>query len=185
MIHKIENEEDLKGWCREVNSGNHKHLCDLQDVYARSDEKTIIDIFLAQEMNEKELTIFAVQKGMGSEKMFRLMKSWARQQAEICIEENEGHLAERFKELNEARRTFELEKTAIGTQNKGYADQIETQSDILERARTRINELSKENAALYLRGSELETELEEAYRENEKHNQFRSYLRETLIPITA
>ena len=184
MIHKIESEIELKQWCQEVNSGDHKHFCDLQDVYARSEERIIKNIFLSQPMNEKELTIFCVQKAMGAEKIFRLMRAWARQQAQIVIDDNDKMLNERFTELNEARRNFELEKTVIETQNKGYRDQIETQADLLERAQNQMNKLEKDNSALYLKCSEMETELEEAYKENKKHTEFQDYIRITLTEKT-
>jgi len=176
---RIETSADLMLWCNEVNSGNNKYMCDLQDIFTRSEQSVIRDLFLESD-GQKELIIFAIGKAMGNEQQFRYMKSWARKQAEICIAENEAHLNERFEDLN--KKSIELRDRELN---------IDAMIEKIDKLNTRISELDKTLAEvreakwqLYIKTEEQETELQECYEIIEKNSEFEKRLK-ALIPIMA
>jgi len=179
---KIESMEDLKLWIQRVNSGNsNKAMCDLQDVFAHSEEKELVKFFLSQDVYEKELTAFCIGKAMGQEKLFRFMKSWAREQAHKVIEENEVDLGKRFDQLNKERYEFEMEKQNAAKRLATLKAENKRLHELVDHKDTSLEKEHAENGQLYKRQLELENELDELNEACEKHVAFRTYLKEVLM----
>ena len=179
MIHKIETSNDLAVWCQAVNQPL-KTMCDLQDVYARSDEKLIRDIFLEQPMNDKEFTIFAIQKCMGSDPMFRLMKSWARNQAEIVIEDNDKMLNERLSKLQERSLDLSQEKVEFEHEKESYQLTIRNLESRLQAMTDYNDDLTEINSKLYRHELELESEAAELHSIIEENSKFEEKIKAML-----
>ena len=172
---RIENSTDLMEWCKDVNTGlTNKAICDLQDIYARSDEKTIKGSFLTAEMYDKELIVFCVQKIMGSEPMFSLMKAWAREQAARVILEQDKDIDERYQNLTQAEINFQKEKTDIYKQLKDLQDAIVTLNgkyqDSLKVRAEHINKIT-----------DLENDNEMLYAENKRLSDFEKHIKSLLV----
>lgn len=182
---KIETKQDLEMWCKEVNAFNNaKTVCDLQDVYARSDMKVIKSLFLSQEQYEKELTIFCVSKTMGQEPMFRLMKAWALNQAQIVIDKEIETLDKRHQELALAELTLRDKEESyhkkIGELNEACVGHLHH----IHRLEETIEIMAKNASGLQERVTELESDNERMAEYVTETNQFRTYLKGILADVT-
>jgi len=157
---KIETNEDFLKWNNAVNHSTVKTLCNLQDVWARSDQKHLLNLFLEQTKNDKNLSVFAIQKAMGSEQLMVFIRAYARHKATEYIDSESAEMDERFNRLAKAEMEFRSEKERLAADIENYEDSINRLTYEVKELRIqkeknyrRINELSDENA-------ELTTELE-------------------------
>ena len=179
--YRITDEGSLKKWCTAVNTPtNNKIMSDLQDIFAYSDIKDIKRIFLDLPQNEKELTIFCVQKAMGSNPMFSLMKSWARQQANICINEflessrtQEQELNNRYNAITQKERDFEKEKTDLNTM-------VLKLTDWFNRTLANLETERETSSALYIKNREQAEEISDLYEIIEKNKEFEARIKTLL-----
>jgi len=180
MLKRIETKEELMQWAKEVNTGNYKYICDLQDTFAHSEEKQLKKLFVESEGYDKELIAFSISKAMGQEKLFSFMKAWALKQAQICIDENEANLDKRYSELNKSINEFEKTKQA-------YDNEAIKREELIESLTGKINSLKNEVEELKDHiGYQIE-EIDKLRADNEtlgeyvsKANEFRLYMKKTI-----
>ena len=180
MSRSITDHKDLMDWAKEVNMGNYKSVCDLQDIFARSDEKTLKTFFLDAGKYDREMIVFAINKAMGQERMFEFVKTWARRQAEIVIRDNDKALDARFDELNEARRAFDLEKETIAKEKRDLEIDRDRLSMSCLKKQDQIANLYETQIKLYAQINELESDNEMLASANEKLSQFESHIQGLL-----
>jgi len=175
----IENGQDFIEWAKEVNTsmGSTKRHCDLQDIFARSDIKTLLFAFLENEI-DKQLLIFSIGKSQGSDVSFRFMKAWARKQAQIYIDDNEKQIEVEFQKLADERMTFLKTVRAV----KEMDDEIEKNKVEVAQCKEEIRRLIKKTGEQYGRILDQENIIADLDIELDKMQTFKTTLREILKP---
>ena len=87
---KIETVIDFEKWASAVNHGTAP-TCDLQDIFARSDNAKLRSMFAQEAKNQRNLLIFSIQKAMRGDAMLDFVRSYARAQAQeerACVTKN-------------------------------------------------------------------------------------------------
>ena len=168
---QIESETDLMQWAASVN--HSVKMCDLQDVYARSDVKLLKKWFNESSQNDRELLVFSIQKCMGSACLLDLVRCYARFQANMLIEQEQ-------EEINAQWSTVLTEKNAIAQREIELSSTIESLTadvnhlnDVLETTRDDKNHLYQRNMELIDENTELTLSLE-------KLQVFESHIKELL-----
>lgn len=176
MKDRIESAQDFITWARDVNTTiNAKRRCDLQDVFARSDSKALLSMFLDSE-NEKQLLTFAICKCQGEEVAYRFMKSWARKQAQICIDQEAANIDAEYKKLADERMEFTRTVRAAGETEKKLID-LEREIDQYKASNARLMTICSGHIC---RIEELSTELNNVCAELVKMRTFKDTLRSIL-----
>jgi predicted nucleic acid-binding Zn-ribbon protein len=185
MKRKIETKEEFLSWAKEVNTClSVKVKCDLQDVFARSNFDDLKKMFLATDNEyDKQLLTLSICKAQGEETAYRFMKSWARRQAQICIDENEANIQAEYDKLNKAIYAFQDERAGIEKELREAKEEVLAYQLECERLNKRLNEEVQERERLGNVVFKQTEELNEAYKEVEKASQFKAYLRSALSPV--
>jgi len=171
IMKRIENITDFIAWSKEVNLSSK--LCDLQDVYARSDQNLLNDLFFDMLKNDKHLIIFAVQKCMGSENFLNFINGYVNRLANREIIE---HIDAYNKEISEDRQKIASEEKAI-EEKKFYIAGIEKENKTLK---NQVDELWDTNSILRSCVNNLEDEAKKLNQELKKQYSFESHIKELL-----
>ena len=162
---KIETNADFANWNNSVNHAIHQ--CDLQDVFARSDMKTLKSLFLEQSKNEMRMSIFSINKCMGADVLLDFLNAYSRKQAESWITEYEADegrtLAILRNELFHERQALEKEKAEQQNKFDSLHKAIENRN--IDNARlSKLNiEYSRENMDLRREARSTQEELDRLY----------------------
>ena len=170
---KIESQEDFTAWCQTVNHAMHNKICDLQDVFARSEFNELKGYFVELPQNDKELAVFSIQKAMGSATLFEFIKLYAQVQAEKYIQKEIDEIEDRWAKVLKAETDFQADKnklratiTALESQNAELVKDNDT--------------MSIETARLYNRIQDMELELIDTKAELDKQWAFESHIKGLL-----
>lgn len=126
---RITDAETFTLWAKTVNESNgNAHLCDLQDMYARSDRDTLIELYTAPDGTiDRRLITFGVYKAMGDDALFTLLKKWARNRAEAHLDAETARIdrehAARTADLDRRERALTDGKRAIYRRIKDLTQQ--------------------------------------------------------------
>jgi len=140
-------------WANEVNQ--IAKICDLQDVFARSNVKEIKGFFKELTHNDKELCIFSIQKAMGSATLYDFVRMIARDNAIEYIENENAEITKRWQDVLDKEADFNSTKQGLENKIKGLTEESEKLQYSNSRARMdnseylkRIMALESENEAL-------------------------------------
>ena len=170
---RIENITDFITWSKEVNLHTTYLLCDLQDIYARTNPKVLNTIFWSALKNDKHLIIFAVNKCMGSEALLSLLHSYI---SYVANKEIIEHIDAYNKEISEDRQKIASEEKAI-EEKKFYIAGIEKENKTLK---NQVDELWDTNSILRSCVNNLEDEAKKLNQELKKQYSFESHIKELL-----
>jgi len=175
-MHKIESKEDFSRWMNDVNaSGFIKAvaLCDLQDVFARSDVKALKGFFVDMDQNEKELGVFCIQKAMGSATLFDFIKTYARHRFNEHVQSEYAEVDKR----NHAVAIREIDLVAREQTLQQTIDNLRYQNGQLVKYNDKVN---KEASDYVKRIYSLENEVDELESEIKELRSFESHIKELL-----
>jgi len=172
---KIENNTDFANWNNSVNHAMQQ--CDLQDVFARSDLKTLKHLFLDQNKNEKRMSIFAINKCMGSDTLLEFIDAYSRNKAESYIVDYEdtGN-----KELDIKRDALTLERSEFEYKKEEHAATIKALQYQNKELSKDNDKMTAENSKYVQRIWNLESELETMRSELDKQYQFETHIKGLL-----
>ncbi len=174
---KIETQDGLMAWAKAVNrvgTYNSLHdMCDLQDVFARSEVKTLKALFIGSGQNQKEALVFSIQKAMGSAALFDFIKSYYNHRAQDIIDADSEAAADRWEAaLSRERLLDERERHLSAT-----IENLRTQNEALKKG----NDSMKEQIIdYYKRNHNLEMEIETLAAENKRLGAFEAHIKEML-----
>ena len=170
---RIETQTDFIMWNNYVNQPK-PILCDLQDIFSRSNEQTLINLFIDQNRNDRELTVFTIQKCMGSETLMRFIRVYIMREAEKYIESESAEINSGWNKLITAKNAFEAEKVCLETKNSGLENTIED-------LRSQLS-LRSQTASEYLnRVYELESDNEKLKQDVDRLSQFEHHIQGLLV----
>lgn len=159
-IKKIETKEDMLAWANAIN--NHpmsiSEKCDFQDIWARSDRKTLDRLFI-ESNGSRNIIVCSVHNTMSYEEVEHLLKTWAADKANKIINaEIETLTSDHMTKLNEVNR----KENALNGCLKGYwkriADLRKSNAELKRRNDAHLNEIdhlrgllrmANENSRLY------------------------------------
>lgn len=152
-MQKIESHADFMNWAACVNHSVQQ--ADLQDVFSRSNEKDLVEMFLAAPKNDKHLLIFSIAKNQGSEAMLNFVKRYADRRACEQIEADWAEVSRRESELAAKEREMDEEVKALTHANITLQSQLDAAQAIRQIADRRLRQIHELEAAV----EEMETEL--------------------------
>ena len=170
---RIENIQDFIAWSKEVNLHTTYLLCDLQDIYARSNQDVLHNLFRDAIKNDKQLIIFAVNKAMGSEALLFLLHSYISYVANREIIE---HIDAHNKDMSDEWTKIYTEQKAIDD-GKQRIEQIEQENRLLKK---NLASYQESNTSLYNEKIALKDELEALNKELNKQYSFESHIKKLL-----
>ena len=136
-MHKITNKSEFVAWANFVNLAPGKSICDLQDVFARSDESLLKSIYLEIEGIDRRIVTFGIYKAMGDETFFQFIRAFARRNAEKIVEKEEERLNRGYDELA-------LEKQQLQDENNNLRSSlISTEQRLKEVCRRSYDQVAK------------------------------------------
>ncbi len=183
---QITSKEEFLAWAKNVNFSTERKqngICDLQDVFVRgqdADMKDLISWYIEVTQTERQLLTFSIIKAMGEETCFRFLKAWARKQANICIEENQQEVLDGYAKLDTERNAFTKEKGEIERELSNQNITINELKDALKLSRINNDGLHTTVARLQETIDTQTRKLDEAYKELNKANQFKAYLKTVI-----
>lgn len=144
-IKKIETKEDMLMWATAINNNpmSISEKCDFQDIWARSDRKTLDRLFI-ESNGSRNIIICSVHNTMSYEEVERLLKTWATDKANKIINtELETLTSDHMTKLNEVNRR----ENAINSCLKGYwkriADLRRSNSELKRRNDANLTEIDR------------------------------------------
>ena len=176
-MQKIESQLDLEVWSHAVNyagtASQIMPLCDLQDVFARSDVKAVKRLFIDANQHEKEAIIFSVQKAMGSAALFDFIKSYANHKAQAVIDADSEDMADRWTAV--LKKEYELAK-----REKAIQPSLQLLADNVKHLECRELELTESRKIQLGRIREMENELDRVYAELKRLEAFEAHIKSLL-----
>ena len=116
---KIESKEDFLAWCFLVNENmgakTQLPICDLQDVFAHSDQK-IIKEHITEDFKSKlsiRMYLFAIYKAMGHDTFMDYMNFVAHLLANNEVDAVYKDVEKNWSEINDARKALDNSKKSI------------------------------------------------------------------------
>jgi len=180
---QIETKEDFLKWAHDVNlstESKRNGICDLQDVFYRGqdgDMKNLKTMFLDATDTEKQLLTFSIIKAMGEETAYRFIKSWARKQAQICIDEHLRDIDEESQRLSNDKMVFVTEKREIENKMSAMSKEIEELKEMLTSSRINNDGLHTTITRLQDTINTQNNDLDEAYKTINETAKFKTYLK--------
>ena len=172
-IRKIETSEDFGKWCGWVNDPKAV-ICNLQDIFSRSVEKALVEMFIGQPRNEKHVTVFCIQKAMGSDTLMTFIRGYARSKFTEYVESEGAEIDLRWSYLAREQRSFEHEKKTLEDDLEYAKAEVDRLGDLTADLRQTIQNLRESNDHL----SEI---LEETRVENERLAIFEDHIKGLLV----
>ncbi len=190
-IKEITNKDEFLKWSNDVNNSQNTHppafICDLQDVFARSNPTTIKTIFLETVRpgsQETRLLTFAIHKAMGEEPLFSILKSWARQEAEKIIldyqkevDQANDRIFEREKVLDKKKVIFEECKKPLHKKLRTFIKENKSLKDQLIKEIECNTTLREANQVLRHKRIELEREVNDLTSKTRDYNTLKAALK--------
>ena len=154
---KIQSQEQLIQWAKDVNHSTNTTLCDYQDTFAHSDQKDLHNYFIDMTQNEKELIIFSISKAMGSATLFDFVKTYSNKKAQdyidsegIEVDRRYGDLVQKEYDVKLKGESFQLSINALEHQNEELVKDNErlttgssNQTKLIWHLESRIEDLEK------------------------------------------
>jgi predicted RNase H-like nuclease (RuvC/YqgF family) len=109
----IQSVKDLIEWAEEINRGvSISRKCDMQDIYAHSQQLAIDKYFIAAE-GQRRLIICSVNNTMAFEEVERLLKVLAKHHVNSLLNQEQDDLDAAWRKLAEEKNAFENAKKQI------------------------------------------------------------------------
>jgi septal ring factor EnvC (AmiA/AmiB activator) len=101
-LKKIETKEELLTWAKFINNNPViiKQKCDLQDIWAHSNQQTLNDLFMDGSSETRKLVLFGVYKTMSYDEVERLLLYFAKARGMEIVNRE---ITAQQKELDESR----------------------------------------------------------------------------------
>ena len=171
-MHKIESNNDLLKWAKDVNTLNC-NIPDLQDVFVRSTLNELKQYFIDSQQNDKELIVFSISKCMGSATLLEFITVYSRWKAEQHIEAEHSEIDRRWNELL-------IKETEVVITSQRLESTIENLEHRNMELTKDNNNLTAEVSNYYKQNLNLQIENEEPQAELDKQRAFESHIKELL-----
>jgi len=154
---------DFIVWANRVNEAYGKeHLCDLQDVFARSEFDVLKTWFIDDEANRR-LLLFAIYKCMGDDKFWEFVNCHVRHQANGKIEQwereidqrniikmagvlkREDEVGTREKVLEEGKRAIYRKIKTLKDANEQLKQSLRMKKDLIQKLLVKIDDQDRLN----------------------------------------
>jgi chromosome segregation ATPase len=158
MIRQIETAADLMQWADAVNTGIlNIPKCDMQDIYARSQQETIDKLFI--ESTERALILCSVYNTMSYDEVERLLKVLAHSKVQKQMQLEYAELDERIKEIDNRAAAQANREHEFKNMMKPYHKRLETLKRDNAQLERHIKQLAdqEQNAVMNMRAAKQET----------------------------
>ena len=172
LMKKITSTDDFLEWANQVNRETG-FLCDLQNIYAKSEMELLKNIFFNMAKNDKHIIIFAVQKCMGSENFIDFIRSYIHKEGEHWIDIE-------IKKINKEWNNIINEKQANEKKNNDYINKINVISISNDSLKERLECQKNVISSLREENDKAKEEIEQLKRELEKQHAFESHIKALL-----
>jgi len=177
-LKRITTDEELLIWAKAVNFQNFP-TCDMQDIYAHSEQKTIDRLFLEMKADRK-LIICSVYNTMAYEEVERLLivlsNAKAQQRMEVEYKEFDEVTALKHAELNKRADTLSRQEATFKEVMKPYHKRLNEMKHKAETLQAHNASLQRQLASMNAARVEARKEATEYHEKAEKYDAIRAAL---------